>query len=76
LRHWVAFVRGSSAEKIHYQDKQLESAIFFFDGRKEHKFTFTTSSIMTIIWNPAMMQLTRSTIDPKHWSVHACFWSD
>lgn len=76
LRHWVAFVRGSSAEKIHYQHKQLESAFFFFDGRREHNFAFTTSSIMTIVQKPAMMQLTWSTIDPKHWSLHACFWSD
>jgi hypothetical protein len=52
------------------------NAFFFFDGRKEHNFTFTRSSIMTIVRNPAMTQLTRSTIDPKHWSLHACFWSD
>jgi hypothetical protein len=54
----------------------LESAFFFFDGRREHNFAFTTSSIMTIVQKPAMMQLTWSTIDPKHWSLHACFWSD
>jgi hypothetical protein len=29
---------------------------------------------MTIVQKPAMMQLTWSTIDPKHWSLHACFW--
>jgi hypothetical protein len=44
----------------------LESTFFFFDGRREHNFAFTTSSIMTIVQKPAMMQLTWSTIDPKH----------